>query len=301
MISVVIPTCERNDLLALCLERLAPGRQQGMAWAAAGLPSDDRSGYEVIISDDGRRATAEAMIRTRFPWALWTAGPRLGPAANRNHGARQARGDWVVFTDDDCIPDPDWLQAFARNVTPNGSALEGAIHALGSLEGMVECPVNTSGGHFWSANIAVRREVFFRLGGFDQNFPNAAQEDQDIFQRLGGATVVPFVPAAVVRHPVRPVSLRQKLRSLPAAFDNWVYYFVKHDPAKPHPEWRLLRSVFRMNAPHAIRNILCGRYGWALINLCNLAIAVSRFRPAMARARARLSTAHSENFAIESH
>ena len=92
LFSVVIPTCHRNDALAACLERLAPGKQ---SLAAAS--------YEVIVTDDGSRATSEAMLREKFPWAKWMAGPRRGPAANRNHGAKHANGNWIAFADDDCL------------------------------------------------------------------------------------------------------------------------------------------------------------------------------------------------------
>jgi glycosyltransferase involved in cell wall biosynthesis len=102
LISVVIPTRHRNKALAECLQRLAPGVQT--------LPAD---GYEVIVTDDGSVTTAEVLVRERFPWARWTAGPRRGPAANRNHGASVARGDCLAFTDDDCLPSPGWLAAFA--------------------------------------------------------------------------------------------------------------------------------------------------------------------------------------------
>ena len=54
LISVVVPTCHRNDLLARCLEGLAPGAQT--------LPADQ---YEVIVTDDGTRSTAEALIGNR--------------------------------------------------------------------------------------------------------------------------------------------------------------------------------------------------------------------------------------------
>src|SRR5688500_16589114 len=91
--SVVIPTYHRNDLLARCLRQLVPGRQ-----------TLDASRYEVIVTDDGRDTTAEAMIRDQFSFVRWVRGPQRGPAANRNNGVKHARGEWVVFTDDDCVP-----------------------------------------------------------------------------------------------------------------------------------------------------------------------------------------------------
>ncbi|MFM6224388.1 MAG: glycosyltransferase family 2 protein, partial [Dolichospermum sp.] len=73
--SVIIPTYHRNDLLAKCLDCLAPGMQT--------LPADQ---YEVIVSDDGYQSTAQEMIEQNYPWVKWVAGPGKGPAANRNNG-----------------------------------------------------------------------------------------------------------------------------------------------------------------------------------------------------------------------
>ena len=91
-ISVIIPTCHRNASLAKCLDCLAPGTQT--------LPPEQ---YEVIVTDDGSRSTAQQMVQENYPWVLWIAGPCRGPAANRNNGAEAAQGQWLAFTDDDCL------------------------------------------------------------------------------------------------------------------------------------------------------------------------------------------------------
>jgi len=192
--SVIIPTCHRNDDLARCLERLAPGAQTLLA-----------ADYEVIVSDDGRASTAEATVREQFPWARWTQGPRRGPAANRNHGARQARGEWLVFTDDDCLPNAGWLAAYAAAATPEATLLEGKTDACGTRDRLdMECPINANGGNLWSCNFAVRAEVFRVVGGFDEAFPGAAMEDMDLHERLKAAGHrAKFLPEARVLHPWR--------------------------------------------------------------------------------------------------
>src|SRR5207247_5933459 len=132
LFSVVIPTCERNDLVARCLERLAPGAQRFSA---------DR--YEVIVTDDGGGTTAERMIAERYPWAKWVAGPRRGPAANRNHGGRLARGNWLAFTDDDCLPSPQWLAAFADVIGSGSSIYEGQTTCTAGCHSPLEhAPMN---------------------------------------------------------------------------------------------------------------------------------------------------------------
>src|SRR5260370_5877800 len=117
--SVIVPTCHRNDDLGRCLEALKIGQRPTGGPAADGADSiigKERFQYEVIVTDDGTLTTAEALIREGFPWAKWFEGPHRGPAANRNYGASQAKGDWLLFIDDDCIPGTGWLEAYALTV-----------------------------------------------------------------------------------------------------------------------------------------------------------------------------------------
>jgi glycosyltransferase involved in cell wall biosynthesis len=201
LFSVVIPTFRRPDTLAKCLSALAPGVQT--------LPA---SLYEVIVSDDNPPSESfEASIRRQFPWARWIQGPRKGPAANRNNGARVADGEWLAFTDDDCIPGTDWLKAFAqKSAEPQNeriSVLEGRTSpGVERLPALSVAPVNESGGFLWSCNFAIRRALFSEMGGFDENFPFPHLEDVDFRLRLEDAAQQwLFVPCATVVHPPRPV------------------------------------------------------------------------------------------------
>ena len=212
--TVVIPTCHRNDDLAKCLESLAPGMQIKGFLAASNLQqsSEQHIGdasflYEVVVSDDGRDSTAEAMIKARFPWARWVLGPRRGPAANRNNGAKYSQGEWLVFFDDDCVPDSKVLISYftSANQCSESSVLEGRIFVDRPRLRMDEvAPLNESGGKLWSCNFSVNRKIFFSVGGFNESFPFACLEDTDMRYKLeaSGADLV-FVPDAAVMHPWR--------------------------------------------------------------------------------------------------
>jgi len=186
LFSVIIPTCNRNDLLEKCLHNLAPEFQ-----------TFDVSDFEVIVTDDSSTGDAKQLIVRMFPWVKWVEGPQKGPAANRNNGARHGTGKWLLFIDDDCAPEKDILNEYkdAIGQHPGCLAFEGAIlpddwEML--KKDMTECPVNTEGGYFWSANVCIETETFKRIDGFDENFLIAAQEDQDIFIRLKELTQVKF-------------------------------------------------------------------------------------------------------------
>ena len=139
--SVVIPTCGRAAKLRECLRRVTA--QMGQM-GQMGQPGD----YEVIVSDDGRVGRS---VAAGFEGVEWTRGPRRGPAANRNCGARMASGDWLVFVDDDCLPEHGWLAAYE-------AAAEVGVDVM---EGRTECPMedrfgfdqiveNLDGGAAWS-------------------------------------------------------------------------------------------------------------------------------------------------------
>jgi GT2 family glycosyltransferase len=194
-ISVVIPTCDRPDALAACLLRLAPDLQA--------LPAD---AFEIIVSDDGRGQPVSAVLGPEFPGVRWVAGPRRGPAANRNAGALAAGGELLVFLDDDCLPEPGLLSAYAAAFAdPALQAAEGRISPDREPNRLDEvAPVNENGGVFWSCNVALRRDLFERIGGFDERFPHAAMEDVELRNRLRLLKVrIAFLPGAAVIHPLR--------------------------------------------------------------------------------------------------
>jgi GT2 family glycosyltransferase len=220
LFSVVVPTCHRNDLLAKCLDCLAPGKQT--------LAADQ---YEVVITDDGSKTTARAMVELRYPWAKWTAGPKRGAAANRNHGAKHAQGEWLIFTDDDCLPDLEFLSAYRTAAFEKDAlVLEGKTSPTGLRTRVdMECPANEIGGYLWSCNMAVRKSLFCELDGFDANFPGPAMEDVDFRTRLikAGKTFN-FVPQALVLHPWRP---KKGLAFLKLCSQSRGYFIRKHPEA----------------------------------------------------------------------
>jgi GT2 family glycosyltransferase len=185
MISVIIPTCDRTGSLAECLENL-------------------NEAAEIIVSDDGHAFDTRRLIEHRFPKVRWLQGPRRGPAANRNHGSHYATGDWLAFVDDDCIPDRRWLDEIAK-VIPTADVVEGKtvcpVKTNHPLEEVVE---NVTGDLLWSCNLAIRRDRFEQLGGFDEDFLEAGGEDLEFAWRIKqkGFTVR-FAPDVIVYHPAR--------------------------------------------------------------------------------------------------
>jgi GT2 family glycosyltransferase len=206
-ISVVIPTFNRPQQLRSCLAALAGTK----------YPRDH---FEVVVVDDGGTANLEPIIDgVRGSMQIRLARqPNRGPAAARNHGAALAGGALLAFTDDDCLPDPDWLPALARRTADQPEHLIG-----GSTINVLESnPFSAASQHlvsylyeysekqrsnphwtgfFASNNLAVPAAGFTEIGGFDTGFPLAAGEDRDFCDRWAAAgRPATFEPDARMRH-----------------------------------------------------------------------------------------------------
>lgn len=217
MFSVIIPTYHRNDLLALCLNCLKPGVQ-----------TLDSTQFEVIVSDDGQDTTAQQLIADHYPWARWVRGSQRGPAANRNSGASQAQNKWLIFTDDDCLPDAKWLAIYSQATQdhPDINVFEGrTIADRPRLRYDEEAPLNETGGNLWSCNFAIKLSLFNTMKGFDEMFPYPAMEDIDLNTRLLNRKVkVKFLSNALIIHPYRRINPRNFSKT----YQSTKYYWQKH-------------------------------------------------------------------------
>jgi GT2 family glycosyltransferase len=197
-VSVVVATCNRPDVLAQTLEALDAARQQ--------VPQER---FEVVVADDSRNDATQTMVAQRFPRARYVKGPRRGPASNRNLGAATASGEWLAFIDDDCRPVDGWLSALVRQADAGRvDVIEGRIVVPDKHDSPFRRYVeNLSGGNFWSGNLAIRRDTFFRLGAFDEDFLEAGGEDMEFGERIRRSGVpAMFSIEATVEHPSHVVS-----------------------------------------------------------------------------------------------
>lgn len=203
--SVIIPTYRRPEKLAACLRSL---EQQH-------FPHDD---FEVIVVDDSGTGEADkpvAKVARRVSRRLVTQA-RRGAAAARNTGARIARGRFLAFTDDDCQPEPGWLDSLRSVMLAERSEVLVGGRVVNALtddpfatatQSIVDFLMEYgSPGHgearlLTSNNLCVPKAAFHRLGGFDEAFQGAGGEDREFCWRWAheaGRSV--YAPQAVVRH-----------------------------------------------------------------------------------------------------
>jgi GT2 family glycosyltransferase len=196
-ISIIIPTCRRISDLERCLEELVPQ-----------LPTDESC--ELIITDDGKVSDTKKALESKFPVVSWIQGPRRGPAANRNHGAKISQGDWLIFLDDDIIPRKDYLAAikFATHYYLEYDIFEGQILNERPVPSLLwEAPFNNEDlpQLTCSASFCIRASTFFQCGGFDERYGSGVYaEDVEFAARLLAIGVrKKFLPEASVIHPIR--------------------------------------------------------------------------------------------------
>src|SRR4051812_371047 len=199
--SVLIPTRDRVGYLAVALASIAP-----QARAA---------GAEVVVVQDGPADPRLQVLATRHGARLLVHGDRRGPNAARNTAIAAARGDLLVFVDDDVEAWPAWLEALlgAAGALPAHEAFGGPIRPrIEGLDlhwcGREDLPVTTldhgAGDRditfAWSANLAIRRAALERIGPFDPDIEIYGDEE-DWLRRLAAAGGrVRYVAAAGVDH-----------------------------------------------------------------------------------------------------
>jgi HAD superfamily hydrolase (TIGR01662 family) len=230
-VTVVIPTLGRPSLRD-CLAALAEAA--GPRPTAVHLV-DDRPEPAAPPLDTGSLPDPGCPVR------VFRSGGR-GPAAARNVGWRAARTRWVAFLDDDVRVTARWLADLAADLV---EVVEVAGEVAGT-QGRIEVPLpadrrptdwerNTAGlaGAAWiTADMAYRRDVLVRVGGFDERFPRAYREDVDLALRVldTGGRLVRGSRRTV--HPVRPARWTASLRTQAGNTDDPLLRAVHG------PDWR---------------------------------------------------------------
>lgn len=262
--SVIVPTRDRPRRLERCLASLAALRPPP-------------GGYEVLVVDDGSRRSPAALVEALPPQldARLLRQDRGGPARARNRGVAEARGEVLAFTDDDCTADPGWLQAFAAGSATGGDGgfggrtinrIDSNLYATASqlLIDHLFGYYNQVPGRvpiFLSNNLALPRETFERLGGFDESFRRAGGEDRELCDRwTREGHGLSYAPDAVIHHHhdlTLTGYLRQQFnygRGARRYHEIRIGAGLERPPVEPWPFYlELLRSPYRRGASRRLQ------------------------------------------------
>ena len=205
-----------------------------------------RGTFEVVIGDDGSDDGMDASIVTDGSVRV-VPGPPLNSYAARNRAVRAARGPVLAFCDADCRPEPSWLErglaALActdvaagriRFVVPEPRT----VWTLLDMDSTKDHERQVREGTAETANLFLRRDLFDRVGGFDDSLPEHG--DFDFVERcIAMGAHLTYAPDAVVWHPARQRA-RPFLRAL------WIYnrwYAARAARAGVRPDAAKLRCL----------------------------------------------------------
>ena len=208
-VSVVMPVYNAESTLAECLTRLC---------------ASTFGEFEIVLVDDSS-TDGTRVIAANFPVRIVESGGRLGPAAARNIGAREAQGDLVFFIDSDVMVRPDTLARLVERFEQGD--VDGLVGVQAAAMRYRDLPsqykniwmrwtyVRQTGDVplFYTTAAAIRRDAFLYAGGFDEGYGTPSLEDTDFGQKLARLGIrVRVDPALEVEH-VKRYSLTSLLRT----------------------------------------------------------------------------------------
>jgi GT2 family glycosyltransferase len=206
-IAVVICTRNRGVQLRACLDALRAITFDPAAW-------------ELIVVNNQSADDTDAIVRAfaaTVPFRVTLAqAPIPGSGRSRNVGVLTARAPLLVFIDDDCYAAPDYLTQISRVF---GDSAYGYVGGRVLLHDPADAPVTVREetefaevpkhtilrpGFLHGANLAIRRDVWTALGGFDPFFGAGAYFSGDDVEFVTRASLAgwagAYVPEAIVRH-----------------------------------------------------------------------------------------------------
>lgn len=228
MISVVVCTYNRHELLSKCLASLAD-------------QSISKDLYEVIVADNDSNDDTMSVVQRyveQYPNFRLCSEIRRGANHARNAGVAVAKGEYVAFIDDDALASSDWLfniydflarhtdvvvfggpyDAYSVKPTPEWFPPEYGSLYLGPLERTIEI------GKEWitGTNLIVKRDAFLSVGGFHEKLGSVingvfyfGEESRLLVDLREQDHFVYYVPTIKVKHLIRSdkMSLRYLLVS----------------------------------------------------------------------------------------
>jgi len=212
-VSIVIPTYKRKDLLKNCLAKLVE------------IKRDD---FEIIIINDYLQDDLSGIVSDSLigKVAVFNNQKNLGPAASRNFGAAQAKGEILAFIDDDVLVSKNWMDVGATVFSENSKVAvigKTILPANQFPHPLKHFMINDRPGRYPSCNLWVKKSAFEKVGGFSSDFFDNRwkifhHEDADLCFRLMNLGAIAFNEELVVEHPMHSYSWWNPLKSAKKVF-----------------------------------------------------------------------------------
>lgn len=209
-ISVIIPVYNCRETIVQCLDSVV---------------SLNHPSFEVIVVDDGSTDGTRGICQSRNGIRVISL-DRGGPSRARNIGISVADGDFIAFTDGDCIADTEWLtelesgfqepdtagvggdQKSPDDETWLGKRIQEFMKCIGFMTGYIKIdPTVRETDHNPSCNVMYRKSVLQEVSGFDEALFPSEDVELDLKIRRRGYRLL-YNPQAMVGH-YRPGSYSQ--------------------------------------------------------------------------------------------
>lgn len=154
--SVIIPTFNRRGQLKKCLEA---------------LKNQNYKNFEIIVVNDASSDGTSGDINHS---------ENLGPSAARNSGIKKAKHEFLAFTDDDCLPDENWLRDLAESFDDADFVLGETVYENPKAKFPERIVQNPKAVWPMACNLAFKKSALEKIGLFDSKFDKYHNEDSEL-------------------------------------------------------------------------------------------------------------------------
>ena len=196
LVSIIIVTRNHSSFLSRCIKSLT---------------NQTYGNLEIIIVDDNSTDNTTDLIKSinssKIKYFLYT--DNKGLAALRNYGINKSKGEYIFFTDSDCIPVKNWVEEGMNLLVKDEFAgVEGKTIAehqnFGASYHFVE---NYEGGQYQTCNIAYKKQYLIECNMFNEKY-DIAYEDIDLAIRIKKNFKIIFNGDMLVMHQMVPWSIK---------------------------------------------------------------------------------------------
>jgi GT2 family glycosyltransferase len=193
-VTVAVPVKDRAEQMLTCLDALI---------------AQDHPSYEILVLDNESTDGTPDAVRRRaeeagFPVRVEVVPGTVGHV--RNRAGELARGEYLAFTDSDCVPDPGWLSAAAAalDADPSLGAVQGRTLPQDEIVHGWPATIHVEEytGRFESCNLTFRRSAFVASDGFDEEVGHFWEDTAAGYALKRAGYECGYTPDALVYHDV---------------------------------------------------------------------------------------------------
>ncbi|MEO5328841.1 MAG: glycosyltransferase [Magnetococcus sp. THC-1_WYH] len=210
--------------------------------------------FEIIIINNGSTDKTSQILEsyTDERIKVFLENSRCGLASLRNISIQKASGEYIFFTDGDCIPSHHWIEEGLKILESRQYiGVEGKTFYTSEF-GASNFPVESFAGEFMTCNIAYPRHILKKINYFDTELKRA-YEDRDLAMRLLAHGRIFFHKEMIVVHQKKRISIKSLFNHM-KRIENRVYLIKKHGKTSQNIRFNIVypKKLFAIFCPLAI-------------------------------------------------